>query len=413
MSSNPISIPLGDDECPPKVRPESRTGQWTAVIAMSVIAFILVTSEFLPVGILNILSADLNISAGSAGATIVLPGLSAALAAIAAPYFGRASDRRIVVMITVLAGVVGNLISAGATSYTMLLVGRLFQGIAVGGFWSVALGIVTRIGPQGIHVAKVMSVYMLGVTAATVLGVPLATWLTGAIGWRPTFALIAGVCVAAMLGVWRFVPRVPAIDNYRFRDLGLLLTVMPSRVGFVAILLVGTGHFMSYAYLAPFLKHAAHFDVDLIAITLLIYGAGGIVGTWIGGHLGSRDVRYGFLATAVVLMFSIGLLPLLASSTIAMIVLVSVWGIAWGCFPMLASTWMYVTAPDKAERGISALVVAFQIMIGGSALAGGWLVDHAGVDPVLLLGAFAALCGALVVLAYAHKISLHSGTPAA
>lgn len=409
--SNPISIPAGD-ECPPNVGPESRTSQWTAVIAMSITAFILVTSEFLPVGILNILSADLNISAGTAGATIVLPGLSAAIAALAVPYFGRNSDRRNVVLATVLASVAGNLISACASSYAMLLVGRLLQGVAVGGFWSVALGIVPRIGPQGMHIAKVMSVYMLGVTAATVLGVPLATWLTGAIGWRPTFAFIAGVCIVAMVGLWRFVPRVPAIGNYRLRDLGLLLTAMPSRIGFIAILLVGTGHFMSYAYLAPFLQQAAHFDVDLIAITLLIYGAAGIVGTWAGGHLGSKDVRYGFLATAIVLMLSIGLLPILASSTIAMILLVSLWGVAWGCFPMMANTWMYVTAPQEAERGISALVVAFQIMIGGSALAGGWLVDHAGVNPVLLFGAFAALIGGLVVLAYAHKITLHSGTTA-
>lgn len=399
--SDSLALPC-KDECRPAAR-------WAAVIAMSVTAFILVTSEFLPVGILNVLSADLRISAGGAGATIVLPGISAALAAVLAPYLGRRADRRDLILLTVLAGVLGNLVSAAASTYPVLLAGRLFQGVAVGGFWSIALAVVPRVAPKGIHIAKVMSVYMLGVTAATVLGVPLATWLTGAIGWRAAFAIISLVCVLAMLALLRFMPRVPATGQFRLRDMGLLLSSMPPRIGFVAILLVGTGHFLSYAYLAPFLQQAAHFGVDLIATTLLLFGVGGVVGTWIGGHLGSRDVRYGFLATAVALTLSIGLLTVFAQSVIAIVVLVSLWGVAWGCFPMLANTWMFVTAPDSAERGISALVVAFQVMIGGSALLGGWLVDHRGIDPVLMLSAGAAFLGALLVLAYASRIPLHSG----
>lgn len=108
-------------------------GSWLAILAVSIAAFALVTSEFLPVGVLNDVATDLNISVGTAGLIITLPGVMAALAAPSLPVIFKQLDRRYVLIVLTAIMVLANALTAFADDFNVLLISRMILGIAIGG----------------------------------------------------------------------------------------------------------------------------------------------------------------------------------------------------------------------------------------------------------------------------------------
>ena len=161
----------------PSGRPEhnqqSVKQQWLAILSVAVGAFALVTSEFLPVGVLNDVASDLGISAGHAGLMVTLPGIMAALAAPFLSVSIGAMDRRYLLIGLTLIMIIANSVVAFASDFSLLLFGRVLLGISIGGFWATAIALSGRLAPRGVDVAKATSIIMMGVTLATVLGVPL------------------------------------------------------------------------------------------------------------------------------------------------------------------------------------------------------------------------------------------------
>jgi len=153
-------------------------GSWYAILAVAIGAFALVTSEFLPVGVLNSVAADMNISIGTAGLIITLPGVMAAFAAPLLPISVKQLDRRYVLILLTAMMVIANTITAFAESFNILLLSRLVLGIAIGGFWATAIALSGKLAPAHLPIAKATAVVMAGVTFATVLGVPIGTWLS-------------------------------------------------------------------------------------------------------------------------------------------------------------------------------------------------------------------------------------------
>ncbi|WP_411079716.1 MFS transporter [Streptomyces sp. cmx-18-6] len=160
---------------------------WLAVLAVTLGIFSLMTSELLPVGLLTPIGTALDVSEGTAGLMVTVPGLVAAVSAPLVTVATGRIDRRIVLV--VLIGLMGaaNLASAFATSFTVVLVARFLIGISVGGFWSIAGGITLRLVPAK-HVARATAVIFGGVETASVLGVPTGTFIGDLSNWRTAFA---------------------------------------------------------------------------------------------------------------------------------------------------------------------------------------------------------------------------------
>jgi DHA1 family purine ribonucleoside efflux pump-like MFS transporter len=173
---------------PPSPVPQ---GSWLAILAVSIAAFALVTSEFLPIGVLNSVASDLNISTGTAGLIITLPGVMAAFAAPLLPVAMKQLDRRYVLILLTFIMVIANTITAFSDNFTLLLLSRLVLGISIGGFWATAIALSGKLAPKSLPIAKATAVVMAGVTLATVLGVPIGTWLSEFYGWRSAFAITA------------------------------------------------------------------------------------------------------------------------------------------------------------------------------------------------------------------------------
>ncbi|ENV52965.1 MFS transporter [Acinetobacter baylyi] len=356
------------------VRPSQ--GSWFAILAVSIAAFALVTSEFLPIGVLNDVANDLKISVGTAGLIITLPGVMAALAAPLLPVAFKQLDRRYVLLFLTAVMVIANAITAFASDFTLLLISRMILGISIGGFWATAIALSGKLAPVHLPIAKATAVVMAGVTFATVLGVPIGTWLSEFYGWRSAFGITAIIGFVVFLLQLRYLPKLIPESSIRLHDLPALLRVPKARSGMLIILLIGLAHFCAYSYLAPFFKNVAGFNGTTISSLLLLYGIAGIFGNAFAGYSGNFNIRYTLAFVGLCFAVVFFSFPVFAVHEAGAIVLTALWGFAFGAFPTSANIWMFVHAPQAVEKGMPLFVGLFQVMIATGSLLGGYIVDH-------------------------------------
>lgn len=372
--------------------------QWLAILSVAIGAFALVTSEFLPVGVLNEVSRDLGISVGHAGLMITLPGVVAALAApLVTVGIGNMDRRKLLIFLTLMM-VIANSIVALADNFTVILIGRLLLGIGIGGFWATAISLSARLAPTGVDVAKSTSIIMAGVTLATVLGVPLGTWLSTVFGWRTTFGITAAVGLLVVIAQTFMLPSLKQSQKITLKDLPALFLNAKARVGLFATLFVVLAHFAAFTYVAPFFKSVAGFSPAMISGLLLLYGATGVLGNLFSGIAAGKNVRYTMLFIILLMVSALALLPILGTSLSGALMLIGIWGFAFGAFPTCANIWMFVTAPEAVERGMPLFVGMFQVMIAAGSFFGGQIVDSFGIPSVLWIATALCFIGAAIVL---------------
>lgn len=358
---------------PPSPAPQ---GSWLAILAVSIAAFALVTSEFLPIGVLNSVASDLNISTGTAGLIITLPGVMAAFAAPLLPVAMKQLDRRYVLILLTFIMVIANTITAFSDNFTLLLLSRLVLGISIGGFWATAIALSGKLAPKNLPIAKATAVVMAGVTLATVLGVPIGTWLSEFYGWRSAFAITAVIGFIVLVLQVVFLPPLRPDAAIHLRDLPALLRIPKARSGMLIVLLIGLAHFCAYSYLAPFFKHIAGFDGTTIGMLLLLYGIAGVFGNAFAGYSGNLNIRYTLAFVGICFAIVFFGFPVFAIHETGAFILTALWGFAFGAFPTSANIWMFVHAPQAVEKGMPLFVGLFQVMIASGSLLGGFVVDH-------------------------------------
>jgi predicted MFS family arabinose efflux permease len=384
---------------------QSLKQQWLAILSVAVGAFALVTSEFLPVGVLNDVAGDLGISAGHAGLMVTLPGIMAALAAPLLSVGIGTLDRRYLLSALTLIMIIANSVVAYATDFNLLLVGRVLLGISIGGFWATAIALSGRLAPRGVGVAQATSIIMVGVTLATVLGVPVGTWLSGLMGWRMTFLVTALLGVPVLLAQVLLLPRLTPDKAIHVRDLPALFVNPLARVGLIAVLLIGLAHFAAYTYVAPFFKHNASFDGPTIGSLLLLYGVAGVIGNLFAGFAANQSVRHTLMLVALLIGVGTALFPYFATSLTGAAMLIALWGFAFGAFPACASIWMFVVAPKDVERGMPLFVAMFQVIIALGSFFGGQIVDQMGSAVLFSLATALVGCGFVTVLVLGRNVS--------
>ena len=377
---------------PPSPAPQ---GSWLAILAVSSAAFALVTSEFLPIGVLNSVASDLNISTGTAGLIITLPGVMAAFAAPLLPLAMKQLDRRYVLILLTFIMVIANTITAFSDNFTLLLLSRLVLGISIGGFWATAIALSGKLAPKSLPIAKATAVVMAGVTLATVLGVPIGTWLSEFYGWRSAFAITAVIGFIVLVLQVVFLPPLRPDAAIHLRDLPALLRIPKARSGMLIVLLIGLAHFCAYSYLAPFFKHIAGFDGTTIGMLLLLYGIAGVFGNAFAGYSGNLNIRYTLAFVGICFAIVFFGFPVFAIHETGAFILTALWGFAFGAFPTSANIWMFVHAPQAVEKGMPLFVGLFQVMIASGSLLGGFVVDHFN-ENILIYGVLSFILLALL-----------------
>lgn len=380
---------------------DTTVAPWLAVLSVGIGAFALVTSEFLPVGLLPAMAAELAISKGQAGLMITTPGIVAAFAAIFVTVGSGRLDRRIVLLALTALLVVSNLLVALAPSYAWILLGRAMLGVGVGGFWAIGSAIGPRlVAPQ--HASRAMSIIFAGVSLGTVAGVPAGALVGELVGWRVAFGAASAIAVLVFLGQL-LLPKLPPTQAIRLRQLPMIFGIRKARLGLIATAMLFTGQFAAYTYIAPFLTQISHLAAGTVSAMLLVYGASGFIGNLVGGWAAGRYERAALMLTGAVLGLSTLALAAFGSHSVTAMLLVAVWGFGFGAMPIAVQTWMFKAAPHLME-GSSALFVAIvQVSLASGALLGGMAVDRLGVSSAMVLGGVFALGCALTIALFGKQ----------
>ncbi|MFE4451096.1 MFS transporter [Streptomyces sp. NPDC056796] len=378
---------------------------WLAVISVMLGIFSIVTTEILPIGLLTSIGSSFTISDGMAGLMMTMPGF---LAAISAPLVTVATgriDRRLMLGAFILLLALANFLAAAASSYWLVLVSRVMVGITIGGFWSIGAGLAGRLVPPE-SVGRATAVIFSAVPLGSVLGVPMGTLIGDIAGWRTAFLVMGGLTLAVFVLLVLVVPPLPAEEPTRLRVLTDMLKSVNTRFALLITFLVVLAHFGAYTYVTPFLEQVTHVGAGAITVFLLIYGAAGIGGNFLGGSLVSRHPRTTFMAAAAMIAGATLLLPVLGGSRPGAVILLILWGVAYGAVPVCSQTWFAKACPDSPEASSVLFTASFQATISMGALAGGVVVDRSSPSMVMALAGTAAVLTVVAIGAhYARKLT--------
>jgi predicted MFS family arabinose efflux permease len=385
---------------------------WGAVFAMSLAAFVLVASEFMPVSLLTPIASDLHITEGQAGQGISVSGLFALFTSLLIASVAARVDRRpLLVALTVLM-IVSGAVVAFAPNYWVFMIGRGVIGVAIGGFWSLSAATAMRLVPEE-QITRAMAIVNGGNALATVVAAPLGSFLGALIGWRGAFLSLLPIAVMACAWLLASLPSMKPQSGSNGSNVFILLKTAPVALGMLAISVFFMGQFMLFTYLRPFLETVTHVSVSTLSLMLLGLGLAGLAGTF----LIEAFLKHGLHRTLIVipLLMSAVALALVAfgSSTTVTAVLLGFWGLVATAAPVGWWTWLAKTLPDDADAGGGLMVAIIQFAIASGAIVGGLVFDTKGYQATFessagLLGLaaiLAALAGRVAIRASALQIS--------
>ncbi|WP_017587402.1 MFS transporter [Nocardiopsis ganjiahuensis] len=370
---------------------------WLAVVTVALGTFTVVTSEMLPVGLLSPMGGGLGVTEGTAGLTLTITGLVAAVTAPFVPALvGRADRRAVLVALMALLGA-ANLLSAWSPTFAVMVAARVLVGLGMGGVWALAAGLAPRLVPER-SVGSATSVIFAGIAVASVLGVPVGAYIGALSGWRAAFVVFAALALALCVAMALLLPRLPAERGARLSGVTGLLANPKVATGLAVAVFLVTAHFAAYTYVRPVLEGTAGIGAGLIGTMLLVYGLAGVVGNFAAGPRAVRAPRSTLLVLGAALGCAVLLVPLIGVTVLATGLLMVVWGLAYGGVSVSVQTWMMRSAPEEREGVSSLFVGVFNGSIALGALIGGFVLDGAGGTAVMWLAAALALGALLITL---------------
>jgi predicted MFS family arabinose efflux permease len=269
-------------------------------------------------------------------------------------------------------------------------------GITIGGFWSIGASLAERLVPAA-SVPRATAVIFSSVPLGSVLGVPLGTLIGNVAGWRTAFAVLAVLSAVTTAATLAALPSLPAAGRTRLRVLRSLLRGAGTRFALLLTVLVVVAHFGTYTYVTPFLENVTRVSPSMVTAFLLAYGVAGIAGNFVGGALVHGRPRLAFALAAGLLACATMLLPVFGRWPAGAVVLLLVWGVAYGAVPVCSQRWFAASAADHPEAVSVVFTASFQATISVGALLGGAVLDATSPSTLMVVGALPALLMVAVV----------------
>ncbi|MEV0789699.1 MFS transporter [Kribbella sp. NPDC050459] len=372
---------------------ETVTRGWAAPITMAVTVFTVVTAEMLPVGLLTPIGESLHVTEGTAGLALTTTGLVSAVAAPVLPLALGRLDRRAALGGLMVLLALGSFVVAIAPVYWMFIAARVLMGLSIGGVWTLTIGLARRVVPE--HAAgPATSLIFSGIGIASVLGIPAGAYVGELLGWRWAFAGVGVLSLALAVALTFHLPSLAPEQAVGWKDVRDVLQIKQVRVGLLLVTLIVTGHFAAYTYIRPLLE--PHTGPALIGTFLLAYGVAGVIGNFLTGALRpsrALTVIAGGIALSALAM------PLIGTTIAGSLVLLVIWGLAYGGTSVSTQAWGHAAAPSAPESSSAVLVGVYNGAIALGAFTGGQVGDRLGTTAVTWLPAVLATAALLVLLA--------------
>jgi len=364
---------------------------------MSLAAFVLVASEFMPVSLLTPIAADLHITEGQAGQGISVSGLFALFTSLLIASVATRVARKPLLLSLTLLMILSGTVVAFAPNYWVFMIGRALIGVAIGGFWSLSAATAMRLVPDD-QITRAMAIVNGGNALATVIAAPLGSFLGALIGWRGAFLCVIPVAVVACVWLLFSLPAMKSQSGSGTGNVFRLMKSLPVALGMVAVSVFFMGQFMLFTYLRPFLETVTHVSVSMLSLMLLVLGLAGLAGTF----LIEAFLKNGLHRTLVIIPILMAVIALalvsFGSSVATTTVLLGLWGLVATAAPVGWWTWLARTLPDAAEAGGGLMVAIIQLAIASGATIGGLVFDVSGYRATFELSA--TLLGVAAVLAF-------------
>jgi predicted MFS family arabinose efflux permease len=348
------------------------------ILLLSAAGFTVLTTEFVIVGLLPALARDLAVTIPQAGLLVTLFAFTVAtFGPFLTAYCARFPRKRLFIGILILFGL-SNALAALAPNIVVMAIARLIPALGLPVFWALASETaVDIVGPDfaGRAIAKIG----FGIVCATVFGIPVGTLISDAFGWRSAFALLSGVAFAKGLLLAIYLPPTPQKPQASLLGQFKILRD-PLMQGHVLLsVLVFSGMFTAYTYLADMLERLAGLNGTVVGWCLMGFGAVGLLGNSLGGRMVDR---HPLIASLVFCTFMVaGLVAVVPGmqSTPLLALALAIWGITQSALFLVSHVRLIKAAPQAPAFAASLNIAGANLGIGLGAIIGGRVIDHLGL----------------------------------
>ncbi len=377
----------------------------SGLIALAVGAFGIGVTEFAPMGMLPVIAGDLHISIPSAGLLISAYAMGVLIGAPSMTLTTGRFNRRTLLIALMGIFTLGNALSALAGGYWMLMAARVITSFNHGAFFGVGSVVAASLVPPDKRAGAVAAMFT-GLTVATIGGVPLATWVSEAIGWRSAFAGIAGVGALAMLSLRLALPSLPSTGSGDIRGELRVLTRGPVLMALALTTIGFGGVFTVFTYIVPILRDVTHGSTGYITAMLMLFGIGATIGNGLGGRLADRSVDRTLMTMLAIMALTLLGFTILMQWPVTAAIAILIWGIA--SFAIVPPLQMRVmdAASDAPNLASAMNIGAFNLGNAiGAALGGGVISAGLGLPAVSLAGAAMAALALVTLLVSRRRAS--------
>ncbi|WP_285028221.1 MFS transporter [Plantibacter sp. ME-Dv--P-122b] len=372
------------------------------LIALALGGFGIGLTEFVIMGLLPEVAADFGVSEAAAGWLISGYALAVVVGALALTAAVIRLPKKPVLLALMVLFIAGNLVSALAGDYQVMLAGRILAALSHGAFFGIGSVLAAAMVPAHKQ-AGAIAIMFTGLTAANVLGVPFGTLLGQHFGWRSTFWAITVIGLIAFIGILTLVPK-PKRDEVPASLLAELRAFRSGQVWLsIAVTVLGYGGmFGAFTYIAYTLTEVSGFASTTVPWLLILFGVGLLVGNIVGGKAADRNIDRTLIVVIAVLTVILVAFAATAQSPVATVIaLVLMGGFGFATVPALQMRVMrYASAAPTLASGAN--IAAFNL---GNAL-GAWLggitiTAGLGYTSPIWAGAVMTLLGLIVITAAA------------
>ena len=370
--------------------------EWLPLIGMTISAFLVNTSEFMPIGLLTDISNDFNMTAAQAGVMITAYSWTVTILSLPLMLLACKIEPKKLLLGTLTVFSTCQVLSVISIGFPFLVVSRIGVACAHSIFWAIASPLAVRVVSKE-HQSKALSAIITGTAIAMVLGMPLGRMIGLQIGWRMTFLCVAVISFLVLVYLAFVFPKIENTESFSINQLPKLFKNSRLMITYIITFLFATGYYTTYSYIEPFLQRVAGFPSTLVTITLMLFGVAGLSGSYLFSRY-YDDHRFAFVQ-AVLFGFA-GALGLLypASINMYMIILVcAIWGIAAMAFQTSFQAEIIGCVSTAASSVAMAIFSAiFNLGIGSGTWLSGVVYTNTSLNFIGFVGAMIVLVAAFI-----------------
>lgn len=352
------------------------------VSTLAFVAFGVITTEFSLIGSLQLIADNFNVSLSQTG---ILLSIYAIIVALFGPFITLSFsqyNQKLVLSVAITLFIISTLISTFANSFLLMIISRILPALAHALVFSLALAMAADCFPPEKR-ARTVSYVALGFIVASVIGIPFASYLSSEFSWRWGFALCAIINVVSLILITIFLPNIAPKAKMTF---GNQLSILKKPIVWLNMFLASTlfaALFVVYGYFAPYFSSITGMSANTISIMLMVFGALGIIGNQFFGRITTtKNISKVILVVIFAFALIYNLINLFNYNLIAMIIMISIWGMLFAATGIVAIVWCTMNAQEAPAFANSLYVSFANLGITAGAFSGAMGIKYLGISSI-------------------------------